>query len=175
MTEYKKGDRVVVEIDEIDADKLKENYDLDIYNNQVLGKLEDFQPAQEKIKMTVEEKKEFDDLGDMTPHLVLDMINTDDYPNLYRRIFVRKDSIHMQAELAKALEHPELIEVVKPKHEFKAGDLVKFDDGIKGIVLNIDDSDFNLEILVFFEDGVSKWVGKEELTFIKNGAIDWGD
>ncbi|MFT9003776.1 MAG: hypothetical protein ABF991_03610 [Liquorilactobacillus hordei] len=111
---YKKGDKVVVEIDEIDADKLKENYDLDIYNNQVLGKLEDFQSAQEKIKMTVEEKKEFDKLASMSPLCALLKVDKDTQPIFYNKLWHGHgdDKASNQFEFIKALEHPELIEVV---------------------------------------------------------------
>ncbi|MFT8825189.1 MAG: hypothetical protein ABF536_04060 [Liquorilactobacillus mali] len=47
MTEYKKGDKVVVEIDGWASDNLNKNDDFIVNKEQFLGKLEDFQPEHE--------------------------------------------------------------------------------------------------------------------------------
>ncbi|MDC7953207.1 hypothetical protein [Liquorilactobacillus mali] len=184
MTEYKKGDKVVAELDGMDVDNLNENGDFIANKDQFLGKLEDFQPKQEKIKMTFEEKKEFDELKEkyVTPYAVISNMFAFNVPNLFRRVNTHKSDekrAQNQFEFIRALEHPELIEVIKPKHEFKVGDLVEdlveVDRG-KGIIISINanESDF-IPILVLFEDTTYKWVAIEDLTFIKNDVIDWGD
>lgn len=97
MTEYKKGDKVVVEIDD-----------------------EDFQKPK-KIKMTVEEKREFVKLKNNFITLygaIRGVYGYNLYPQLYKRL--RKNDHYnadnkAQLEFAKAWEDPSLIEVETPK------------------------------------------------------------
>lgn len=119
---YKSDDKIVVKIDKLDAASLNKEDNVAFYNEQVLGKLEDFQPADKKIKMTVEEKKEFDDITDCfnTPWAILNHIAQHGSlnPNLKNHLFesgTSSEKIAAQIEFVKALEHPELIEVVKEK------------------------------------------------------------
>ncbi|MDN7145284.1 hypothetical protein QS460_05010 [Liquorilactobacillus mali] len=175
MTEpYKKGDKVVVKIDTGDSRKLNIGCDVSFYNKQILGKLKDFMPKQEKIKMTVEEKKEFDELISMSPWSALVNIRPEESPVLYSSLWESDHATSNQFKFVRALEHPELIEVVKPKHEFRIGDLVEDKHNKKAIVMNV------LEIVtnpvhVYYQDGRDGYWGKEDLTFIKNDVIDWGD
>lgn len=129
MTKYKKGDKVVVGIDEADASELNNERDMEPDYEQVLGKLEDFQPAEEKIRFTVEEKKEFDKLkyGWTGIYKVLDSIVISRYPKLYAKLFTKslsyKEQNKVLIEFVKAWTKPELIEVVSEpeKHEIKVG------------------------------------------------------
>lgn len=129
---YKKGDKVVVEINGLQGtDSISQNKSYFIGNGEtnilgsspilsecyILGKLEDFQPAQEKIKMTVEEKGEFDELKatQNTPYSAMDGVDDDNYPILFEQLFnngiAELDAV-AQFEFARAWEHPELIEVI---------------------------------------------------------------
>lgn len=120
---YKKGDKVIVELEEMDVDCLEGNESLDLDPCQFLGKLEDFTKPK-KIKMTVEEKKEFDELLERHPGADLNGFlnaiwnNSGDYSDLGKRLFVNANLIvdrKKQFEFARALENPGLIEVEKPK------------------------------------------------------------
>ncbi|MFT8936611.1 MAG: hypothetical protein ABF470_00330 [Liquorilactobacillus sp.] len=120
MTEYKKGDMVVVELDYDDAEGLNGGKDIATYYEQVLGKLEDFQPVEEKIKFTPEEKKEFDHLkGEkLTLYLALKKINQSDYPFLFQRmwnVLPRVGKNKVQVEFAIAWEKPSRIVVIEPE------------------------------------------------------------
>lgn len=142
---YKSDDKIVVKIDKLDAASLNKEDNVAFYNEQVLGKLEDFQPADKKIKMTVEEKKEFDKLlkniNNSNSYFadILNAIwnNSGDYHNLRRRLFANANLIvnrKKQFEFVRALENPKLAEVEKPKkyyvHLFpgECGYLNKFRD-----------------------------------------------
>ena len=95
------------------------------------------------IKFSEEEKREFDDLlgelnnGEYTIYQVFDnVISTEyysasKYSNLYRRLFYNSTTAEdnkNQIEFVRAIEHPELIEVVKEKkYRFPLG--LKTSDG----------------------------------------------
>lgn len=174
---YKKGDKVVVEIDHDDAKGLNDEKDILTHYEQVLGKVEDFKPAQEKIKMTSEGKEEFNDLTNdfKTAYAIFYQINeyASSHPYLYNKLFCNctceKDG-KAQAEFVKALEHPELIEV---EHKFKVGDLVKVGEN-KAVIVRIDGSNI-APFKIMYENNSGDYCDEEELTFIKSGAIDWGD
>ncbi|MCI1700013.1 hypothetical protein [Liquorilactobacillus nagelii] len=136
---YKCGDKVVFKVDGADVSNLNS------YSGQFLGKLEDFQPAEKKIKMTAEEKKEFDEILEESKQTTFDL---DDflndicdyyktYPVLHKKLFGNEKAIvnrKKQFEFARALENPDLVEVEKPKkyyvHLFpgECGYLNKFRD-----------------------------------------------
>ena len=89
MTEYEKGDKVVVEIDDIkygigkplNVTKSTVPSRMFLNDENILGKLEDFQPVEEKIKFTPEMKKEFDklkSLGCVTPYAFMSAMHTCD-------------------------------------------------------------------------------------------------
>lgn len=69
MNEYKKGEKVVVVIDNHDANLLRDGKDIEFGYEQILGKLEGFQPQREKIEFTSEMKREFDDLRENVTYL----------------------------------------------------------------------------------------------------------
>lgn len=130
---YKDGDKVVVKIDETDASGLNKGDNVAFYNSQLLGRLEDFQTDNKKIKMTPDEKEEFDKLypdNGQDVSDIFDEINdcADDYPNLCKRLFSGSTikNFHSQIEFVRALEKPSLIEVVREKkyyvHLFKSQD-----------------------------------------------------
>lgn len=129
MTEYKKGDKVVVKLDVIEATTLSRGNGMVISNSEILGKLEDFQQVEGKIKFTVEEKREFDKLKDGWTGIykVLDSIVISRYPKLYAKLFTKslsyKEQNKVLIEFVKAWTKPELIEVVSEpeKHEIKVG------------------------------------------------------
>jgi hypothetical protein len=117
---FKKGDTVVVELDQDDAICLRNNRTLDcISEGQIIGKLSDFTKP-EKIRFSEAEKKEFDELNKTfsTPlGFFNEIIHSSGMCNLWSRLFkntVEKNAI-AQFEFVKAIEHPELIEVVKDK------------------------------------------------------------
>lgn len=124
MAEYKKGDKVVIELEDYDVEHL-ENECAGIYFNksQLLGKLEDFQPAEEKIKFTVEEKREFDELKNDTVTLLsaLAYMSDKQCPKLYSKLFKGNAQISFeeqnkaQLKFARAWEKPSRIEVVEPE------------------------------------------------------------
>ena len=116
---YKKGDKVVVEIDKEDADMLNGGHSPSyLYFEQFLGKLEDFTESK-KIKMTEAEKKEFDLIHEKYDTLLQAfLLIGDDFPNLNRLLFgskSRADNNLGQLKLAKAWASPYLIEVVEPE------------------------------------------------------------
>ncbi len=121
-TAYKKDDKIVLSLLGIDVYSLNRNFEISIKNEQILGKLEDFQPAEEKIEMTVEEKEEFDKLkvDCTTLRFVLSEIfenNGNLYEHLKRKIMLidNDKSNKAQIEFAKAWETPSRIEVVEPE------------------------------------------------------------
>lgn len=120
----KTGDKVVLEVDSIDPSDTRYTVELGsefaIRNAFLLGKLEDFQPTEKKIKMTVREKKEFDELkrANNSLFLAFDDIDSEEYPNLFGRLFdgaSDEENNKAQLEFARACENPSLIEVVKEK------------------------------------------------------------
>ncbi|MCI1921954.1 MAG: hypothetical protein LKJ22_08540 [Liquorilactobacillus nagelii] len=117
---YKKGDRVVFKIDEIDASDLNDVKFVTFGSDQLLGKLEDFQPAEKKIKMTVEEKNEFDLLREqyITPYAAMANMHACSEPHLFKKVNTHESDekrAQNQFKFFKAFEHPELIEVEKEK------------------------------------------------------------
>lgn len=117
---YKKGDKVVVEIEEMNVLCLENNESLDLDPCQFLGKLEDFTKPK-KIKMTVGEKKEFNVLHERCNTLLQDIISVsvdNNFPNLSRLLFGNKSDVDNnlgQLKFARALANPELIEVIEPE------------------------------------------------------------
>lgn len=119
MTKYKRSDKVVINLDALDAELLENKRTIICFSkSQVLGKLEDFQPAEEKIKFTVEEKREFDKLKDGWTGIfrALDSIVVSRYPKLYAKLFTKplsyKEQNKVLIEFARAWANPELIEVI---------------------------------------------------------------
>ncbi|KRL08010.1 hypothetical protein FC92_GL001082 [Liquorilactobacillus hordei DSM 19519] len=118
-------DRVVIKLDNTAKNRLNKGRDnITIINEQVLGKLENFQPAEEKIKMTVEEAKEFEELKSRISSARIYMVlfsiinNCTQFPALYK---FQANDIN-QFNLAKAWVNPSLIEVSEPeKYEIKIG------------------------------------------------------
>lgn len=121
---YKKGDKVVVEI--VSTDTSRRPYEIGnsfntvwLEGNQILGKVENFQPTQEEIKMTAEEKKEFDKLKKTSKALYLAFfkIAPVNYPRLAYCLFGGTSSENNRNQLgfARAWGNPELIEVEKEK------------------------------------------------------------
>ncbi|MFT9052085.1 hypothetical protein [Liquorilactobacillus nagelii] len=127
---YEKGDKVVVEVTSADGGWYGTNEDGSnwITGRNILGKLEDFSPAEEKIKMTVEEKKEFDELKAKRVNLFYvfnDIYQTSKYPSLEKRIFQDYTNIDDDEQMilfAELWRNPDLIEIIEPeKHEVKVG------------------------------------------------------
>ena len=130
MSEYEVGDKVVVEISKVE----KDNFDSNVlfFNNPEIGirtdnhllkgKLEDFQPKQERIKFTPEMKKEFDVLKKSRSTLfgALDDVKYEFTPALYDWLFDTETSAldnKNQELFSKAWYTPSLIE--SEKHEVK--------------------------------------------------------
>ena len=115
---YKNDDKIVIKIDEIDAINLNRGHGTNFCAEQFLGKLEDFTKPK-KIKMTVEEKKEFDELKKTSKALYLAFfkIAPVDYPRLAYCLFGGTSSENNRNQLgfARAWGNPELIEVEKPE------------------------------------------------------------
>ena len=129
MAEYKKDDKVVIigtvtrsedEFGNLDIDLPNGDYPRRTLKTSEVTHLEDFTPAEEKIKMTVEEKREFDKLKKVHKSLFLAFsdIYDDEYPNLFGRLFDNDDvekSCKAQLEFARAWDKPSKIEVIVPK------------------------------------------------------------
>lgn len=117
-----------------DLEKIKVDYgqmnDVSLINHDVDGKMyihERFLPADlmvpksllyPKIKFTEAEKKEFDSIdNDETLSNALDIIEREDYPNLYGRIYYHKvpEYQNFELEFARAWADPSLIEVIPEK------------------------------------------------------------
>ncbi|MFT9411989.1 hypothetical protein [Liquorilactobacillus hordei] len=135
MTEYKVGDKVVLQLPKIGCNALgKQVLMLDknsflgvpVSNDIVLGKLEDFQPKEEKIKFTPEMKEEFDGLKSRYADLYSAMdalMEKDDHNVLKKYLFL--DSLPDNAnqyQFSLAWGNPSRIEVIEPeKYEIKIG------------------------------------------------------
>ena len=123
-----------VTIDSGDLEKIKVDYgqmnDVSLINHDVDGKMyihERFLPADlmvpksllyPKIQFTEAEKKEFDSIdNDETLSNALDIIELEDYPNLYGRIYYHTVPEYQKFELefARAWADPSLIEVLPEK------------------------------------------------------------
>lgn len=126
---YKAGDKVVVEIKHVDKNDSDLPYKIGGYHsdwcsdNDILGKLEDFQPAQEKIKMTADEKKEFDKLKEryVTPYAAMSNMFKDNVPHLFKKVNTHESDekrAQNQFNFFKAFEYPGLIEVVKKEKKY---------------------------------------------------------
>lgn len=129
LRDLKPGDKVVVEVQKIDQHDPNKTVNVGgwvfggwIPNSEILKAYHE--PA--KIKMTVEEKKEFDKLledinnsnTDFADILNAIWNNSGDYSDLRKRLFVNANLIvdrKNQFEFAWALGNPDLIEVIKPK------------------------------------------------------------
>lgn len=117
-----------------DLEKIKVDYgqmnDVSLINHDVDGKMyihERFLPADlmvpksllyPKIQFTEAEKKEFDSIdNDETLSNALDIIEREDYPNLYGRIYYHTVPEYQKFELefARAWADPDLIEVLPEK------------------------------------------------------------
>ncbi|KRL08011.1 hypothetical protein [Liquorilactobacillus hordei] len=137
-TEYKKGDKVVISVPEIGHNTLGKQvliFDEDsflevpINDKHFLGKLEDFKPAEEKIKFTPEEKKEFDHLKSLGRTLfdALNRIRSTEisrfFPYLDNKLFNKETGFSNQFEFARAWENPELIELIEPRHAVKVANM----------------------------------------------------
>lgn len=130
MTEYKKGDKVVLQLPKIGCSASgkkilmfnKNSFlGVPVSDDIVLGKLEEFLPAEEKIKMTVQEKEEFDLLKTQWVAVqaaiseIIDCRGTG-FENVYKRLFhssIEKNN-EAQIEFMKAWENPSRIEVIEP-------------------------------------------------------------
>lgn len=129
MTEYKKGDKVVISVSELGRSMF--GTQLIMFNEiddggipaddkHVLGKLEDFQSTEDKIKFTIEEKREFDELhaklfscGSGNIYKIMNtLVNSDSYPELNKRV---AGSFYEQMDLLNCLRSPSLVEVVEPE------------------------------------------------------------
>lgn len=139
---YKKGDKVVVEIKDTDINVVgktiyyatnSENFSAyPIQERFILGKLSDFTKP-EKIKFSEAEKKEFDKLDGALPFGCLDDIYRCEktYPLLGKRLFcgTPEEDKAAQIEFVKAIENPELIEVVKKEKKYRFPLGLKTSDG----------------------------------------------
>ncbi|KRN09348.1 hypothetical protein [Liquorilactobacillus mali] len=193
MKHYEIGDKVVVEIKgmrDIDSISNVASYailkdynmfgdDLVISDEAILGKVEDFTPKPEKIRMTVEEKKEFDDLCSIKSRLdigeIMSTIIPRKYDTLNKRLYyqeLQNGNIKKQIEFVKALEHPELIEV---EHEFKIGNSVIVDtDDFKALGIIVGTGVCKC-FKVLFKSGLVSSVFYKKMKLVKENAIDWED
>jgi translation initiation factor IF-1 len=143
---YKKGDKVVVEITEVDEKDKELTYGVGnptwIRSKYILGKLEDFAKPK-KIKFSEAEKKEFDELykklflsySSNTYQAMRVLVESNNYPELNARV---AGSFDKQMELLNSLRNPSLIEVVKEKKYYikiLGQYLVRNSNGSEGIEL----------------------------------------
>ena len=138
---YEIGDKVVIKTSDEDIFQLNNKEPFYVFPGQDLGKLEDFQPAQEKIKMTVEEKLEFDMLKEefVTPYGAMSNMYEDNVPHLFKKVNTH-ESDEKRAEnqfiFFKTFEHPELIEIVEPTYLLQ---ILNNTDGFVNLVKEDDD------------------------------------
>jgi hypothetical protein len=142
LRKLKPGDKIIVRIAEIDKRNRYWTVQLDgmgidgwIKNEAVIAVCQ--KPA--KIKMTVEEKKEFDKLKEryVTPYAAMSNMFKDNVPHLFKKVNTHESNekrAQNQFKFFNAFEYPGLIEVEKPKkyyiHLFpgECGYLNKFRD-----------------------------------------------
>lgn len=155
LRKLKAGDKVIVKIDHVDYEAddgrtvsahsfIPDKYILGIYHEPT------------KIKMTAEEKKEFDLILKVYNDIpfnffgVLSRINNkpQKYPNLYAKLFLNRLTLtdrKNQSNFIRALENSDLIEVEKPKkyyvHLFPGehGYLNKFESNVDYTISGKDD------------------------------------
>ncbi|MFT9255108.1 hypothetical protein [Liquorilactobacillus hordei] len=184
---YEIGDKIVVKVKNIGENFRDEQliYVIEdgskdyrsLHEQEVLGKLEDFQPKQVKIKMTVDEKKEFDELKETyaTPYGMLhNLIHKKDF-DLYRKVFMNantKENSKEQLRFIKAFEHPELIEV---DYEFKIGNSVIVDTGNLKTIGVVVGTGVCKCFKVLFKSGLVSSVFYKKMKLVKENAIDWED
>lgn len=133
MSKYKENDKVVIEIKDTTTSVSGKKFYYPEYHencavypideNNILGKLEDFQQKPKKIKFTPEMKTEFDRLRDCDDLLgALENVKGTLDHWLFNNGRSDIDNLH-QCEFARAWFHPSLIEVVElEKHTVKVGD-----------------------------------------------------
>lgn len=125
MMEYEVGDKVVVEITEVDEKDKELTYGVGnptwIRSKYILGKLSDFTKP-EKIKFSEAEMEEFNDIRSITKELLKALTAITRtftyYPRLKQWILEKDHPLprnEREILFARAWEHPELIEVVKEK------------------------------------------------------------
>ncbi|MFT8610966.1 MAG: hypothetical protein ABF690_15370 [Liquorilactobacillus nagelii] len=128
---YKKNDKVLilctVDYGEEGFTVLKES---PLEGPNILGKLEDFQPKEEKIKFTPEIKKEFDSIYNSCFILYSAMTriyrNPRNFPNLYHFLFCCETGMEQaqnQRTFSNAMFSYSLVETAQPeKHTVKVGE-----------------------------------------------------
>lgn len=136
MMEYKRGDRVAIIGTITHLEDEFGNLGIDLPNGDYLQRalktnevthLEDFHPDEKEIKMTPEEKAEFDKLKKFHKSLFWALIDISDvgYPHLFKRISYNDDAEEnnkAQLEFAKVWDKPSRIKVVKEKYRIKLAD-----------------------------------------------------
>ncbi|MFT9003127.1 MAG: hypothetical protein ABF991_00285 [Liquorilactobacillus hordei] len=121
---YKIGDRVVIRLSGVSNNVFGRqllsvipdcDFGLSSNDSSVLGKLEDFQSAQKRIKMTVEEKKEFDKLRCTCGHLrdaLNQIVNSINFPILKEKL-IFGDSYKTEWNIVHAWYEENSIQVVE--------------------------------------------------------------
>lgn len=124
MKEYKKGDKVVIEIRNTDRTDKVYPYNVGkgfsswIGESDILGKLEDFQSKPEKIKFTAEMKEEFDELKQSFVYLKGALEAISDSSNKYaalKEFLMFSNRATAEQDIVRAWYDQSLIEVVEPK------------------------------------------------------------
>jgi hypothetical protein len=118
---YKSDDKIVVKIDKLDAASLNKEDNVAFYNEQVLGKLEDFTKPK-KIRFSKAEMEEFNDIRMRTKELLKALMAITKacthYPHLKKWILEEDHPLprnEREILFAKVWEDLESIEVVKER------------------------------------------------------------
>lgn len=116
MEDEKMENYVTIDIEDLDKIKDEDGQEAEILESKILVPTSLLYP---KVRMSVAEKKEFDELKRHrgTVYGALDMIE-DDYPKLYTRLFgnsSHEGESKAQLEFARAWADPSLIEVIPEK------------------------------------------------------------
>lgn len=130
MMEYKRGDRVAIIGTITHSEDEFGNLGIDLPNGDYLRRalktnevthLEDFHPDEKEIKMTVDEKREFDELVKTVFHdhqsnvykIICTLVESNNYPALNVRV---AGSFEKQMELLECVRKPSRIEVEEKKY-----------------------------------------------------------
>jgi hypothetical protein len=134
--EYKRGDRVAIIGTITHSEDEFGNLGIDLPNGDYLRRalktnevthLEDFHPDEKEIKMTVDEKREFDELVKTVFHdhqsnvykIICTLVESNNYPALNVRV---AGSFEKQMELLECVRKPSRIEVEEKKYRIKLAD-----------------------------------------------------
>ena len=183
MSEYKAGDKFVIEIEEIYNGNLCKHerhmhlYRIKGFNSLVfdengLEKLTPYDEIKHKMELIDELKRDeynrgLNDAWELAKKIVLSEIDggmsAKEFYNIFDKNMADEDVLKKftpQEALAKLEAYEKSKKEVEEK--FKVGDIVTFEDGTKGMVMDIDAVD---NFAIFTDNGcIEAWIGQERVT-----------